>query len=122
MGEVAAGELPRLAALRRHDEDVRPSIVSESLAVVFVLQRGDHASRSRLPAFLLVFRFFPTTDLRREREARAVRRPPGAPQAVDAIREVRDPRALAAVGEHDIELGFLLRVAVRDERQARTIR
>src|SRR5712692_5057512 len=97
---------------------MRASVIGKTLAIVLVLQGGNHPHRFRLLAFCLVLRLLPSPDTRDKGEARAVRRPHGVGYA---IAEVSEPRWLAPIGRHDIQLRFLLRHPLGDEGQLRAI-
>src|SRR2546430_6928637 len=95
---------------------MRAPVVGKPLAVVLVLQRGNDPCRFGLLAFCLVLRLLPSSNTRHKGETRAVRRPHGVGYA---IAEVSEPRWLAPVGRHDIQLRFLLRLTLGDEGQPR---
>src|SRR5712691_579766 len=97
---------------------MRVSVVDKTRAIVLVLQRGNDPRRLRLLAFCLVFRLLPSADTRDQDETRAVRRPHGVGYAVA---EVSEPRWLATIGWHDIQLCFLLRHPLGDEGQPRAV-
>src|SRR5262249_42807644 len=94
------------------------SVVDKTLTVVLVLQRGNDSHRFGLLAFCLVFRLLPSSDTRHKGQPRAVRRPYGVGYA---IVEVSEPRWLAPVSWHDIQLRFLLRHPLGDESQPRAV-
>src|SRR5947209_3164437 len=93
-------------------------VVGKTLAVVLVLQCGNDPRRFGLLAFCLVLRLLPTPNTRDKGEPRAVRRPHGVGYA---IAEVSEPRWLATIGWHDIQLRFLLRHPLGDKGQPRAV-
>src|SRR5215510_8758454 len=94
------------------------SVVDKTLTIVLVLQRGNDPHRFGLLAFCLVFRLLPSSDTRHKGQPRAVRRPDGVGYA---MAEVSEPRWLAPISRHDIQLRFLLPHPLGDEGQPRAV-
>ena len=116
---LAVGELTRGAASGRHDEDVSPAIIGESLAVVSVLERRDDPRRPGLLLVLLALGRMIPADPRDEGQAAPIRAPHGIRHAMALVGQ---PRRLAAIGGHHVELPLLLPLALRHECQPRAVR
>ncbi len=106
-------------AIGRHDKHVPPPVVDESLAIEFVLHRGDDPSRFRQAAFGFILGFLPSPDAGGKGQSRAVGRPR---ETIDAVGEGGETDRLAAIGRHHIELRLVARRPRADESQPRAVR